>query len=96
MSTPVIFKKSPEDQIVAFFPCEPGTNDVGTCTCYAHVGQHSSADIALCRLWPRAEPADYADLLAELVSIGYGDLKIVHRFAQTYRRARKEAIASIT
>jgi hypothetical protein len=76
--TPVIFRRD-GDEIVAVFPTIEA--DPGQATCYAHIGQHSGCS----RQWyyetRPAKPAEYADLLAELVDIGYDDLKIYRRWS---------------
>lgn len=49
-------------------------------TCYAHIGQHHECHLDYVREETRpAKPNEYADLLAELVRIGYNDLKILKR-----------------
>lgn len=81
MTTPVLFRMDkPKDggQAFALFPTIEGSP--GYCTCYQHVGQHSSAAYTLCiGDSRRATPEEYADLLAELVDYGYDDLKIYIR-----------------
>ena len=69
-----------EEEALAIFPELPGTNDPATCLCYAHRGQHSSADTAYAiRATRLAKPTEYAALLAELRAHGYVDLRIVTR-----------------
>ena len=79
--TPVIFRKdtpSNGSDVFALFPTIEGSP--GHCTCYQHVGQHGSADYIHCVQTSKpATPTEYADLLAELVDYGYGDLKIYKR-----------------
>lgn len=48
-------------------------------TCYAHLGQHSECSVE----WVKqdtcpAKEVEYKALLAELISIGYNDLKILN------------------
>lgn len=65
----VIFRKS-KFELFALFPGLAGTNDASTCTSYAHLGQHSSADYSHCIATSRpATPEEYAPLLAELRGI---------------------------
>lgn len=72
MKTKVLFRRWSDGDILALFPCDPGTNNPGTCSSYAHLGQHSSADLQLCIAASRpAAPAEYADLAQELTRIGY-------------------------
>jgi len=70
--TKVIFRKYPDGDILALFPEERGTNDPYTCSCYAHVGQHGSADPQhVIRSTKAAKPAEYAALKGERERIGY-------------------------
>lgn len=92
MVTPVIFvigrsKRAAEYGVTAVFPCKDEDN--GCMTCYAHIGQHSSC----CYEWyfeqRKAKPEEYADLLRELVSIGYDDLKVYSRIQPWMRDVSK-------
>lgn len=68
----ILGSRPAEWQVVAIFPELPGTNDPGTCTCYAHVGQHGSMDTSY-RFQTR-KPRDLAAvaaLRAELEGLGY-------------------------
>jgi len=57
--------------IFALFPHDVCTTN-GLVTHYQHVGQHGSADYRGCIASSKlATPEQYADLLAEMVSIGY-------------------------
>jgi len=75
--TKVIFRKL-QGELIALFPELPGDmNPHVTCLCYAHVGQHSAACVNLTGQYTTpATESEYADLLVELVSIGYDDLVI--------------------
>jgi hypothetical protein len=69
--TIVIFRKcNNDDSVIAIMPELPFTDGGNDCTCYQHVGQHSG-----CNGWHYfsrpCDPADYADLLAELQRVGY-------------------------
>jgi hypothetical protein len=78
--TPVVFRvwKGDDSDIFALFPTIDGS--VGFCSCYQHIGQHGSADYTRCIMQSRpATPSEYEPLLAELVSIGYDDLKVYAR-----------------
>ena len=82
MTTKVIFRKFKTDNdIIALFPELPGDmNPHVTCLSYQHVGQHGAACVNLTGQYTRPASEDqYKDLLAELVSIGYTDLKISHK-----------------
>jgi hypothetical protein len=100
MSTPVIFRKWPESEggdVIAIFPTEVGTLDPYTSSSYEHVGQHGSADpVGLIQRTKPAKPSEYADLLAELESIGYDDLKVVQRLSPDYLAQRRAALAGYT
>ena len=74
----VVFRKWKNDgEILALFPEIIHDNTMRRlCTCYAHIGQHSSADYRYCLTQSRpATPDEYADLQLELERIGY-DLKV--------------------
>jgi len=73
----VVFRKWPNGDILALFPNIDDNR--GMCSSYEHVGQHGGADYSSCISATKpAAPVEYADLLAELTSIGY-DLKIRQR-----------------
>ena len=73
---------SPEGDVFALFPSEKDRNLIMS---YQHLGQHSLASPELvCELRP-ATPAERANLLAELKSIGYhlrdfDDVKVARGF----------------
>lgn len=68
----VMFRYEKDGGVYALMPEICGTYKVGTCQCYQHVGQHSSADLQYCIAKSRpATPAEYAGLLAELLRLGY-------------------------
>lgn len=82
--TIVIFRKFRDGgDIVALFPeMEEGIN---LCNSYQHIGQHSAASYAWLvggpnRITVPAKPPEYADLLEELTSIGYTNLKIMKKW----------------
>lgn len=64
----VIFRVH-EGELIALFPSLIGTNDVNTVTCYARVGQHSSASVDFAGAGRLAIEAEYTSLLAELAQI---------------------------
>jgi hypothetical protein len=72
----VIFRKWRDSgNVIAFFPDQVDGPYIGS---YEHIGQHSNATYP----HPQTEPAtpdEYADLLAELRTIGYDNLRIVKR-----------------
>lgn len=66
-----VSKTDPSD-VFALFPADPADNYGDFCTCYQHVGQHSSADYHGCIATSRpATEAESSDLLRELVGRGY-------------------------
>ena len=73
----VVFRKwRSNGDVIAFFLDQPETP--GHCMSYEHVGQHGAGAYP----HPQTEPAtqeEYAELLKELIAIGYDDLKIVTR-----------------
>lgn len=71
MKDRIIFRYWPEAKdVIAFMP-DSETNP-GRVLSYEHIGQHGEADYGgLLPVTRPATPAEYADLLAELVSIGY-------------------------
>jgi hypothetical protein len=86
----VIFKKEGKD-VVAFFPALPGTGPYD-CECYAHIGQHGSADMGYVASCKPAQPGEYADLKAELEAVPYCyKFRVVRCATEKHRLARKEA-----
>lgn len=94
MTTPVIFRKD-EQEVIAVFPAEPGTLELSTLWCYTHVGQHSACTSGWYRTTQPATPDEYKDLLEELISIGYDDLKIVKRITPDMTRERYKRILEL-
>lgn len=90
--TKVIFRKDKKcGEIVAMFPAVAGTNDLWTCSCYVHLGQHGSASVDYVRASRLAKPAQYRPLANELRRIGY-KLGIRRRFTRADLAARKEQL----
>jgi len=80
MTTPVIFRKFKEGDVIALFPTIPSDYLGRYCGSYMPIGQHSGADYdGLVMVTKLATPAEYAELLKELVQIGYDDLKVYKR-----------------
>ena len=79
----VMFRQD-NDGVTAVFPYEIADWE-GNCTCYAHLGQHSSC----CWEWVmETKPAtEYAELKCELESIGY-IVNVIHR--RNYDKYLKE------
>ena len=93
MVTPVLFRAERsgvfKGDITAVFPTLPG--NPGNMTCYAHVGQHSSCSMEWYNTTRPARIGECADLIAELQSIGYDDLKIYSRITRAMRDERNKA-----
>ena len=69
------------------FPCDPGTYDGSTMTCYTHAGQHGSCSSDWYAGTKAAKPDEYADLMAELQAPPYGyRLKVYRRMTRDHRR----------
>lgn len=97
--TPVIFKleHGPHARgAFAVFPTLPGTMNPDTMTCYAHIGQHGSCCSQYVREAKPAKPADYADLIKELKSIGYDDLLICRRMTRKHYEQRLANLKRLT
>ena len=78
--TPVIFraeKRSSENEITAVFPTIEA--NPGYMVCYAHIGQHGECGQGWYYTTRPAKPDEYSDLLAELIGLGYDDLKVYKR-----------------
>jgi hypothetical protein len=90
----VIFRvwKTDATDVFALFPGLAGTMQLHTCTCYQHVGQHSSADLAGCMRASRAATeAEYAPLKRELERRGYV-LNVVLRTTARHLRERAKQL----
>lgn len=74
--TPVLFREL-RGEILAILPSLPASN----CRymCYAHIGQHGEIDRNYTQFTRPASKEQYADLLQELISIGYDNLKVYKR-----------------
>ena len=97
MGTPVIFRKWPKREggdVIALFPTLVGDMSPYTCNSYEHVGQHGSADPQEV-VWATkpAKPAEYADLLEELKSIGYNDLVVYQKLQHKWTDERRKVLA---
>lgn len=90
MPTKVIFRKFPDGDIIAIFPELPGDSSPSTCLSYMHIGQHSAADPRL--PIPLAIESEYAELMRELVRIGYTDLKVYKRISRHAYRIRRDQL----
>jgi len=92
MKTVVIFRKDRDGfkDCFALFPEDPADCLGIYCSCFQHVGQHSSADYFGCIANSHpAKPAEYADLQKELEQRGY-DLDIRQRASSRMHETRRQ------
>ena len=93
--TAVVFRKYGDGQIIALFPSLPGGR-FSECQSYLHVGQHGSADYGhVIRTTGPTAPSEYADLKAELVQVGYDDLRVYRREVPRMHRGRLDGYRDI-
>jgi hypothetical protein len=85
-----------DGEVIALFPALPGGR-LGECISYVHVGQHGAADhgYVIGTTLP-AQPDEYADLQAELVRVGYDDLRVYLREQPWMHRERLDAYLAVT
>jgi hypothetical protein len=89
MTIPVIFRKWKDGEVIALFPTLPSDSDPWiNCLSYLHVGQHGSANLDLINRTLPASQEEYQNLLDELLSIGYNDVKIYKRVQDWMNIAR--------
>lgn len=86
----VIFRKEKnpytnEYEVIAFMPELPA--NYGRIVCYAHMGQHSEADVEYYHNTKKATEAEYKPLLMELKSI-YDDYELVVKQKINYKDLR--------
>lgn len=86
--------KGKDARPVAFFPEMIGTNNPHTCTCYAHIEQHTSADTGYAGALKPAKLEQYKPLLKELARVGYDNLKVIRKFTQQHLETRRAALRS--
>lgn len=84
--TKVVFRYDKKaNEILAVFP-ELGSRVNYRVLCYAHIGQHFEASHS--QIIATTQPAtesQYSELLAELVAIGYDDLRVMKRCKAIYK-----------
>jgi len=86
-----VWKRDPDD-VFALFPADPADIHGYLCTCYQHVGQHSSADYDGCIRMSRPATAKEArPLLQELRRIGYKP-RVLKRASPKHREQRLAAM----
>lgn len=89
---PVLIRvwKGIDSDLFALFPTLPSDVAGQYCTSYQHVGQHSSADYALCIRNSRpATPAEARELLRELRRIGYNP-RVIRHASPSMHAARRD------
>ena len=76
----VIFRKDKKtDEVIAFFP---ETYKDGILTCYAHNGQHSTAELTYYWTTIKAKPLEYKELEKELIELYGYQLEIKQRLVR--------------
>lgn len=76
--TKVIFRKDKKtSEVIAFFP---ETYADGTLMCYAHNGQHSTAELTYYWITIKAKPLEYEELAKELTELYDYQLEIKQKF----------------
>jgi hypothetical protein len=80
------------ESVVALFPRLAATYDPWFCTCYAHLGQHATADPRYMRLTRPASPKQYRELARELRGRGYR-VHVGHRFTRADLEERRRQVA---
>jgi len=95
MTTPVIFRKFKEGDVIALFPTIPHSWKYDF-TCYQHIGQHSGCEGIITELTKLCKPEEYRDLLEELISIGYDDLVVRKKITYKHFLEREKAMEEIT
>ena len=97
---PVIFRRNSgvQGDVFALFPTEPASPDGSLCMCYQHVGQHSQANVGVAvqhSMLADLKDSDVMDLWAELIRIGYSNLKPFKRNQARFDRRRHAAAAKV-
>ena len=87
--TAVIFRKFKDGDIIAIFPELVGTDNLGTCMSYQHIGQHGSCDLGIIYDTKLATDEEYKDLKDELEhSIGY-NLRVIKKATRKHFKIRE-------
>ena len=76
MKDRVIFRKWHDSNVIALLPNNEA--NLGMVDMYEHIGQHGEGSPSIVSHTSLAKPEEYADLLEELISIGY-DLRVMKR-----------------
>lgn len=95
LPTPVLFRAHHQWGIIALFPCEPATLDVGECLSYQHIGQHGAANVRhMLDTTARASVDSSRALKAELERIGYV-LEVHQEYSEDMTHARRLALRAL-
>ena len=86
---PVLFRMESNGECLAVFPTLPGAR--GECTCYSHIGQHSSMSLAYFGDTKPATSEQSRPLMLELMRLGYRGLQEYKRRAAWMEQERKQA-----
>lgn len=78
--TNVIFRKTDDNEVIAFFPDTLGEDGFGLLTSYMHCGQHSYASLAFYRECKPCAEAEYRELYDELTNLVGYNLSVKRRF----------------
>ena len=88
----VVFRKYDNGEIVALFPHNV-VDWSGTCSSYAHIGQHASCDYDhTISITKPAKPEEYQELYKELEKIGYKVKVIKKRNGRKFTKELQEAL----
>jgi hypothetical protein len=92
---PVIFRMF-LGEVVALFPTLASDGYGNYCSAYQHLGQHGAADYGfVVRRSRLATPEEYADLNAELISLGYRNMRVINRATPQMHRERIDSASCI-
>lgn len=88
--TKVVFRKYKDDgSIIALFPEELWSKTGYDIACYQHIGQHGSADYdTVIQQSAPTTPEEHRELLNELKSISYDDLKVRIKCRPNYTKLK--------
>lgn len=88
----VVFRRWKHGDIIALFPTIPADIFGDLCESYEHVGQHGAADYQdVIQQTTSATTEDAADLVEELIRIGYNLRPIGRASTKHHERRRQDA-----
>lgn len=90
MSNPVIFRRTREGEIVAFFPSLPGDEEAPDTVCRGFTLTHGECSVDLDRIRSTTEASysEYLPLLKPMADAGYSDIDIVKRIQDSFHEVR--------